>query len=121
MSKKSFRDLDAWKKAIDLTTSIYVATREFPNDQRYGLSQQMQRAAVSIPSNIAEGHGRKTNGEFAYFVRISRGSVSELETQTLVSKNLGFLDDPSFEVLEVQIETVGKLINGLLTYLENTK
>ena len=80
-----FTKLIAWQRSIDLVEVIYRITKKFPDDEKFNLVSQIRRSAVSIPSNIAEGHGRKTNGEFAHFLRIAYGSSSELETQLIIS------------------------------------
>lgn len=121
MEEKSFRALDAWKESMALAETVYLLTRKFPDDQLYGLTQQAQKAAVSISSNIAEGHGRKTAGEFAYHLRVSRGSLAELETQLILAQRLGFIvEERACSVLN-RIQTVGRLINGLLKYVNGSK
>ena len=112
------RDLDAWWKAIELVTLVYGITERFPKEERYGLVSQMQRAAVSVPSNIAEGAARGSIVEFLYFLRVSRGSLAELETLAIVSNNVGRLDDESKVTL---LETIGRLsaiLQGLITKLK---
>jgi four helix bundle protein len=91
---KSYRDLEVWQKAMALTKNIYQVTSSFPSEERFGLVNQMRRAAVSIPSNLAEGHARAGVGEFRYFVSIAMGSTAELETQVLLSAELGYLSTP---------------------------
>jgi four helix bundle protein len=88
---QSYRDLVAWQKSIVLVTEIYKATKLFPREEIFGLVSQLRRAAVSIPSNIAEGHGRLSNADRKHFVSQARGSVLELETQILIAHNLGYL------------------------------
>ena len=114
--KKSYKDLIAWQKAVVLVTEIYRATTSFPADERFGLTSQMRRAAVSIPSNIAEGQGRLTPGEFRQCLGYAKGSLLELETQLLISENLGFLRD-SAQVCE-HLAEVARLLNGLLNSLK---
>ena len=114
---QGYRDLVAWQKAMDLVTEIYRATQTFPAEERYGLVSQMRRAAVSIPSNIAEGHGRQSPGEFRQFVGHARGSLSELETQIEIAAKLAFLAQPTAEQLLMQASEVGRILNGLLTSL----
>ena len=87
---KSFRDLKVWNLAVDMTTLVYAVTAEFPKSEIFGLSSQMRRAAVSIPSNIAEGSARGTKNDFKQFVSIARGSNCELQTQLLIAARLGF-------------------------------
>ena len=88
---KSHRDLDAWKKSIGLVSEIYLLTKKFPPDELYGLTSQMRRAAVSVPSNIAEGAARGSSKEFSRFLSISLGSLAEMETQLLIAENLNYL------------------------------
>jgi len=113
--KKSFKDLIVWQKAIQLVVDVYRVTRTFPSDERFGLISQMRRCAASIPSNIAEGQGRLTPGEFRQFLGIAKGSIMELETQLIIARELGFVDsaNPLFE----QLCEVARLLNGLLNSL----
>jgi len=90
---KSHRDLIVWQRALELCTAIYKTTAGFPGEEKFGLVSQMRRAAVSIPSNIAEGHGRLTTSEYRHFLGIARGSLKELETQILIARRLGYLDE----------------------------
>lgn len=120
MQGKSFRDLEVWRESMMLVEEIYHATEVFPRDQIYSLTQQAQRSAVSVPSNIAEGHGRKRDREFAYHVRVARGSLCELETQMWISERLGFLSTTNMAVLNERIQRVGRLLNGLTRYLEKS-
>ena len=87
----NFKELMVWQKAIDLVTEIYKITRAFPKEEVFGLVSQMQRAAVSIPSNIAEGHERNSEKEFAQFLCIARGSLAELETQIIIAEKLSYI------------------------------
>ena len=92
---KSFRDLQVWQKAVDLATKIYRMTESFPKTEQYGLTSQMRRAAVSVASNIAEGH-RRTNPDFARYLTIALGSLAELETQIEIAKRIDYLADPTY-------------------------
>ena len=103
--------LDAWKQAMRLVKATYLITQTFPPEERYGLTSQMRRAAVSIPSNLAEGAGRSTRKEFAQFISISRGSLSELETQMIIATELGYLS-PRHEQFS-DLERLGQLLIGL--------
>lgn len=116
---KDHRDLDVWNKSMDLVEHIYAMTQQFPKEEVYGLTAQIKRAAISIPSNIAEGAGRKGPKEFMQFLYISLGSLSEVETQTLLAKRLRFTDqiDPILE----SIEKIKQMLNGLIRYLEQNK
>ena len=94
---ESYRDLIAWKKAKELALDVYTCTREFPRSEIYGLSAQMRRAAVSVPSNIAEGKGRYSQREFVQFLHHARGSLLELETQLEIARDLGYFDSCTFK------------------------
>lgn len=112
---KHYKDLLVWQKAIDLVTQVYVATRSFSREELYGLTSQIRRAAVSVPSNIAEGQARLTPGEFRQFIGIAKGSLSELDTQLIIAEKLGYLTVlcPLFE----QLAEVGRMLSGLLSSL----
>jgi four helix bundle protein len=104
-------NLEAWKAAMALVKSVYEATRTFPREEIYGLTSQMRRAAVSIPSNLAEGAARTGRKEFAQFLSIAKGSLSELETQLLISVELGYLEQ-THGVFQL-VEEVSRLLSGL--------
>ena len=110
---KTHHDLDVWKKAILLVTEIYKVTESYPKSELYGLTNQIRRSAVSIPSNIAEGAARATAKEFSQFLSIALGSIAELETQLIVSNNLGFLGKIYLDALLDHIVTIRKMIIGL--------
>lgn len=110
MSRPHYK-LEAWKSAMALVSGIYQITRSFPKEELYGLSSQMRRAAVSIPSNLAEGAARTGQKEFAQFLSIAKGSLSELETQLLISADLGYLDR-KHEIFQ-QADRVSSLLSGL--------
>ena len=114
----SYRDLLAWQKAMELITQIYRVSQKFPSEEMYGIVSQMRRAAISIPSNIAEGQGRLTKGEFIQFLGIARGSLLELETQILVAQNLHYLNEPTLKNLLGLTSEVGRLVNGLLSAIK---
>jgi len=109
--------LDAWKQAINLVVDVYKATESFPKEERYGLTSQIRRAAVSIPANIAEG-GRYSNREFAHFLSNAQGSASELETELLISNRLGYLDERAYSNLITPLDRIGRLITGLSKHVE---
>jgi four helix bundle protein len=110
----SFRDVVAWQKAMELLTKIYLVTESFPQREMYGLTQQIRRAALSVPSNIAEGKGRQTKKDYLQFLYRARGSLFEVVTQLDASKNLKFLDDPDHaQSCELAAET-GRVLNGLI-------
>jgi four helix bundle protein len=111
---EGYRDLIAWQKAKSLALSVYRCTRGFPRDELYGLSSQMRRAAVSVPSNIAEGKGRHTQKELVQFLYHARGSLLELETQLSIAHDLEYLDLQTFENLKSQTEELGRILNGLI-------
>ena len=113
MAAKNYSDLIAWQKAMDLVELIYKATAQFPKEEVYGLTNQLRRAAVSVPSNIAEGQGRGSANDFRRFLAISYGSLREVETQILISKRLHFLTDAQTERVMSLAGEVGRLINGL--------
>ena len=114
---KSFRELKVWKLSIDLTVLVYGLTAEFPKSEIYGLSSQMQRAAVSIASNIAEGSARGTRKDFRQFVSIARGSNCELQTQLLIANRLGFAEEHRIGEIEMLSHEVGQMLSGLSKYL----
>ena len=112
MTGKPHENLEAWKSAMELVEEIYRITTVFPAHEQYGLVSQMRRAAVSIPSNIAEGAGRNGHREFARFLSIARGSLSELDTQHQIAIRLGYAK-PGNEQAELLLGRVGKLLSGL--------
>ena len=113
--KKAHHNLEAWQKALALVKSIYTTTSTFPKSELYGLTSQMRRAAVSIPSNIAEGAARESTPEFLRFLYIARGSLAELETQILIANDLGYLEDPA-PILE-ELGQVSAPLSGLIRSL----
>ena len=113
--KRDYRDLTVWQKAMDLVTDVYRATRAFPKEELYGLTVQLRRCAISVPSNIAEGQGRLTRGEFRQFLGHAKGSLAELETQLIIAERLGYLKAP--QALVSQLAEVARLLNGLLNSL----
>lgn len=117
MDVRSYRDLIAWQKAMDLVAEIYSSTQVFPKAEMYGLVSQLRRAAVSVPSDIAEGHARQSTGEFRQFLGHALGSVAELDTQILIGEKLGYLDADRSNNLLSRTREVGKIINGLIRAL----
>ena len=115
MSIKSsdYQDLKVWQKSIDLTAEIYQLVKRLPHDERYALCDQMRRAAVSIPSNIAEGRGRGTNKEFVRYLLMSRGSLWELSTQLVICQKLGFLSQEETSSARQMITEISKMLNAL--------
>jgi four helix bundle protein len=117
----SFRDLVVWQQAMELVTEIYKVSQKFPKEEVFGLTSQIRRAAVSIPSNIAEGRGKSSRGEFQQFLYHARGSLAEVETQLLIAINLGYLEKPDVSHIMELIARVGKLLHGLLSAIKKTK
>jgi len=109
--------LDVWKKSIDFVVELYTATDRFPKDERFGLTSQLRRAAVSIPANIAEGAGRKSAREFAHFLSNSQGSASEVETELLIAYRLHYLSDETFQRLSSSLDEIGRMLTGLVKYI----
>ena len=116
---KSSRDLEVWQKGRYLVKAIYQVTARFPGTEKFGLVNQMRRAAIFIPSNIAEGRARSGTGEFRQFISIARSSVAELETQVILSTDLGFLNSDDSEDLLSQLDVLGKMLRGLNKSLTN--
>ena len=105
--------LEVWIKALELVIEIYRRTERFPREERYGLTSQIRRAAVSIPANIAEGAGRQSKKDFARFLSNAQGSASELETELTIAQKLGYLDESAFEKSIDELDRIGRLITGL--------
>ena len=116
-SLRSFRELTVWQKSLDLAEKVYQVTRNFPKEETYGLVSQMRRAAVSIPSNIAEGQSRNSTGEFLQFLGTARGSLAELETQVELATRLKYLTPQQVEELHKECAEIGKMLNGLMRSL----
>ena len=108
-----YSDLVVWQKSMDLVAKIYKVTVTFPSEERFGLSSQIRRAAVSIPSNIAEGHGRKSTGAYINHLSIAHGSLMELETQIQIALRLDFIVATDGSTLLEQTDEIGKMLNGL--------
>ncbi len=109
---KTHTDLDVWKKSMDFVENIYKMSSQFPKEEIYGLTSQIRRAAVSVPSNIAEGASRQGPKEFVQFLYISLGSLSEVETQTMLAKRLNFISNT--DIILKEITTIKKMLNGLI-------
>ncbi|MFN2514993.1 MAG: four helix bundle protein [Pyrinomonadaceae bacterium] len=110
--------LDVWKKGIDFVVAVYRATENFPKEERFGLTSQIRRAAVSIPANIAEGAGRKSYNEFAHFLSNSQGSASEVETELLIASRLSYVEESSYLALRSSLDEIGRMLTGLSRHLE---
>lgn len=117
-SIESYRDLQVWQRGVDLTERIYETTQPFPLEERFGLVAQLRRAAVSIPSNIAEGWGRMSTQEFIRFLGIAHGSLTEVETQIIVSHRLGFIDAPVKQLVLEETTVESKMLRALIRSLE---
>ena len=117
MNVRSYRDLIAWQKAMGLAAAVYRATEVFPSREQFGLTNQMHRASVSIPSNIAEGQGRGTTKDYVHFLHISRGSLQELETQLLLAQRLSFASETEVQSLLSVCDEVSRLVSGLINAL----
>jgi four helix bundle protein len=117
---QNFRDLIAWQKAMDLVEMVYAATKDFPADERYGLTSQVRRAVVSVPSNIAEGQGRRSRSEFMHFLSVAHGSLREVETQLLIAVRLGYLDERRSTEVLASSDEVGRLVSGLIRSLDKS-
>jgi four helix bundle protein len=115
---KSYRDLTVWRKSVELVEDVYILTARFTSNERFGLISQMRRSAVSIPSNISEGWGRKRTGSYVQFLSIASGSLAELTTQLEISHRLGFIDKDQFDVLENKMSEIGKMLFVLIQKLE---
>jgi four helix bundle protein len=109
----NFEKLDVWKKSIDFADLVYQHTRNFPTDERFGLTNQMRRAAVSISSNIAEGTSRMSQTDFGRFIEIATGSVFEVVSQSFVGRRQGFLNEKSFRAMYDAAEEIGRMLSGL--------
>lgn len=105
-----------WQKSMNLVIEIYRQTETFPKSEQYGLTNQIRRAAVSVPSNIAEGHNRGTR-EFSHFLKIAKGSLAELETQLEIAMRLNYLTQSNFQLIQQQITEISKMLSGLLNKL----
>lgn len=112
-----YKDLIAWQKAMELANALYEATEGFPQREIYSLTNQMRRAAVSVPSNIAEGQAHYSNREFRHFLRHSRGSLAELETQVLIARRRDYLSEQRATELLQRAAEVGRILNGLIASL----
>ena len=117
---RNYKDLHVWEKAHNLTLSVYRATRTFPSDERFGLTSQIRRSASSIPANLAEGCGRRSDGEMSRFVLIALGSGAELSYHLLLSHDLGFLVREDFERLASDLDEVMKMLSALSVRLKST-
>ena len=121
MAFSNYKDLTVWQKSMDLTEEIYRLVKKLPKEETYALSDQMRRAAVSIPSNIAEGQGRGSGNEFRNFLSIANGSLSELETQLLICVRLGYLSDADIKTALSLSNEIDRMLSALILRLKNLK
>ena len=117
MSFNGYRDLKVWQKAMDQAVFVYEVSRSFPSDERFGLTAQLRRAAVSVAANIAEGHGRTHKGEYANHLSIARGSLNEVQTLSLIAYRLSYLNDHQNEDLFARTAEISKMLTGLKRHL----
>ncbi len=113
-----YKDLSAWKKSRIVVSEIYLITKKFPDDEKFGLTNQLRRAAVSVPSNIAEGYNRRSDKEFAHFLKIAKGSAAEMETQIILAMDLKYITK---EEAEYQLNSIGELIRRLGSLINRTE
>src|SRR5687768_4752670 len=118
---KSYRDLDVWQRSMRLAKRIYQVTQKFPGHERFGLTNQLRRAAVSVPSNLAEGHARFGPGEFSRFISITMGSVAEIETQVLLSNDLGYITSEVTQEVLAELDAIGKMLRGLAKSIQRRR
>jgi len=118
---KSYRDLLVWQKSMDLVVASYELARKLPHDERFGLISQIQRAATSIPANIAEGHGRRHTGDYLHHLSMARGSLLELETHFLIAIRLGYLRPEDVGSLLKETDELGRMLSGLIQRLRDRK
>lgn len=113
-----FKDLVAWQKAMDLVVSVYAVTERFPSREKFSLTDQIHRAAVSVPNNIAEGQAHFNKREFLHFLRHARGSLAEVETQILLAKRLNYISETDQEAVSKPVDELGRIMSGLIRSLE---
>ncbi|SNS42963.1 four helix bundle protein [Belliella buryatensis] len=117
--KHNFKNLNVWKKSGDLAVKVYKTTKSFPSEEKFGITSQMRRASVSIPSNIAEGTAKSTSKSFVNSLDISLGKSYELETQAIIANLVGLINDEEFQILDQDITEVQRMINGLISSVES--
>ncbi len=121
MAELRFRDLEVWRVSMDLVVKVYEITREFPKSEQFGLASQLQRSAVSIPSNIAEGSGRVTKKDFAHFLDQVRGSLFEVITQLEICRSLNFGDLDKINATQMEYEILGMRTNALIRTMKDSR
>jgi four helix bundle protein len=117
----SYRDIKVWQRAIELVVDIYSCTRTFPKEEVYGLVAQLRRAAASVPSNIAEGKGRRTDREFLLFLHHARGSIFEVETQVTIASRLGYLSETEVRRLGISAAEIARMLSGLIKAISSSE
>ncbi|MBI3737634.1 MAG: four helix bundle protein [Chloroflexi bacterium] len=115
---RGFKDLIVWQRSLSLAVEIYRLTKEFPRDETYGLTSQIRRASVSIPSNLVEGHARNTKSQFANFIDIALGSAAELETQLTISLQIGYIKQADYDKLVNELTEITRMLYGLLNRVQ---
>ncbi|MES2836220.1 MAG: four helix bundle protein [Bacteroidota bacterium] len=111
---KTYRDLIVWQKSVAFVTSVYTTTKLFPQEEKFGIVSQLNRASVSIPSNIAEGYGRESSKNYLQFLKIARGSLMETETLIEISKNLNFINELTYNSMTNDLNEISKILQGLI-------
>lgn len=114
----NYKELLVWQKSVDFFTEIYTCTKNFPKEELYTLTSQIRRSSISIPSNIAEGHSRRSTLDYIQFLKIARGSCAELETQLIISKNLNYLSLEDFQKLNETASEISKMLNAIIIKLQ---
>jgi len=117
LSRLNYKDLILWRKAMDLAVVMHQSCTTFPRSETYGLVSQLRRAAISIPSNIAEGYARRSKQEYIYFLHVARGSLAEVETQLLLAQRVGYLPESAVADLEDRIEEIGRILHAVVAGL----
>lgn len=116
---KSYKDLEIWKKSVELAKDIYIITKDFPKSETFALVNQIRRAVLSIPSNMAEGHARQHKKEFKQFLFVALGSLAELETQLIIAQKLDYLSKESLNQSLLEMDAIGKMTRGLIKKLQD--
>ncbi|MBS4016064.1 MAG: four helix bundle protein [Candidatus Latescibacteria bacterium] len=117
MSEKPHRKLILWQKSVEFVITLYSSLKNYPREEKFGLISQLQRASISIPSNIAEGAARKTRKEYIHFLYAARGSLSEIDTQLEISFRLHYLSNEEYQFLQNKVDELSKILNGLISSL----
>lgn len=118
MNTSDFKNLEVWKKSMDFVYDVYGLIRTLPPEERFGLSDQLRRASISVPSNIAEGQSRNSSKEFIHFLSIAKGSLAEIETQLILCNRLGYVQEYVINDFITRISSISRMIKGLINYLQ---